>query len=336
MSALLEIERLRVRFRIVNALKALTQRDVDPWIDAVLDVSLSIGAGETVALVGESGSGKTTLGRAIIGLVRAQAGSIRFEGQELRGLGDRAYKPYRREISMMFQDPVASLSPRRPVQRQILEPFQVHGIKRVDRDAEVHRLMDLVGLPENFASRFPHELSGGQARRVGVARALALSPKLIIADEPTAGLDVSVQGEVLNLMSELQAQFGLSYLIITHNLPVVRHTSHRIAIMYLGRFVEQGTTATIFESPAHPYTEALLGAVPHPDPRRRRETVSIEGEVPSLRMRPSGCEFHPRCAYAQDRCRQETPQNSAIGENHWVRCHFPLGIESTSVSRSDG
>ena len=325
MSELLEIEHLRVRFRILNALSSLARRNEDPWIDAVLDVSLTLQAAETVALVGESGSGKTTLGRAVIGLVHAQEGSIRFEGQELRGLGDRAYKSYRRDIAMMFQDPVASLSPRRTVQSQIREPFQVHNVKDRDLDAEVNRLMDLVGLPHNFAGRFPHELSGGQARRVGVARALALSPKLIIADEPTAGLDVSVQGEVLNLMSELQSQFGMSYLIITHNLPVVRHTSNRIAIMYLGRFVEQGSTAAIFESPAHPYTEALLGAVPQPDPRRRRETVSIEGEVPSLRMRPSGCEFHPRCAYAQDRCRQEIPANTSIGNQHWVRCHFPLG-----------
>ena len=323
--ALLRVERLRVRFRVLGALQALTRSEEDPWIDAVLDVSFGMRTGETLALVGESGSGKTTLGRAIIGLVRAQEGSIRFEGAELRGMGDRAYKPYRRDIAMMFQDPVASLSPRRTVRGQIREPFHVHRTGERDPEAEVGRLMDLVGLPHNFADRFPHELSGGQARRVGVARALALSPKLIIADEPTAGLDVSVQGEVLNLMSGLQSRFGMSYLIITHNLPVVRHTSDRVAIMYLGRFVEQGTTAEIFRSPAHPYTEALLGAVPRPDPKRRRKTVSIEGEVPSLRMRPSGCEFHPRCPYARERCRRETPGNAFLGPGHQVRCHFPVG-----------
>ena len=332
MSELLEVDGLRVRFRITGALRALVDRDEDPWIDAVLDVSFRMQEGETLALVGESGSGKTTLGRAIIGLVHPQSGSIRFEGTELRGLGDRAYKAYRREIAMMFQDPVASLSPRRTVRGQIREPFEVHRTEQRDSEAEVERLMDLVGLPHNFVGRFPHELSGGQARRVGVARALALSPKLIIADEPTAGLDVSVQGEVLNLMSGLQARFGMSYLVITHNLPVVRHTSNRIAIMYLGRFVEQGTTATIFRSPAHPYTEALLGAVPRPDPKRRRKTVSIEGEVPSLRMRPTGCEFHPRCPYAQERCRRETPPPTMLDDQHQVRCHFPLGRERQSTA----
>ena len=326
MDELLAVERLRVRFRI-SAAESFLGKTQDPWIDAVLDVSFNMNPGETTALVGESGSGKTTLGRAIIGLVRPQEGNIRFEGNELAGLGDRAYKPYRRDIAMMFQDPVASLSPRRPVRAQIREPFQVHGADTADVEAEVKRLMGVVGLPPNFAGRFPHELSGGQARRVGVARALALSPKLIIADEPTAGLDVSVQGEVLNLMRELQGQYQISYLVITHNLPVVRHTSDRVAIMYLGRFVEQGSTETIFESPAHPYTEALLQAVPHPDPKRRRRTVSIEGEVPSLRMRPKGCEFHPRCAYAQARCKTETPGNTSIGAQHWVRCHFPLNMK---------
>ena len=328
MDELLEVERLRVRFRIAGAAKSLFGSTQDPWIDAVLDVTFSMNPGQTTALVGESGSGKTTLGRAIIGLVHPQEGNIRFEGAELTGLSDRAYKPYRRDMAMMFQDPVASLSPRRTVRAQIREPFQIHGSEVSDVGEEVNRLMGVVGLPENLAGRFPHELSGGQARRVGVARALALSPKLIIADEPTAGLDVSVQGEVLNLMRELQAQYRISYLVITHNLPVVRHTSDRIAIMYLGRFVEQGSTESIFVSPAHPYTEALLQAVPHPDPKRRRKTVSIEGEVPSLRMRPKGCEFHPRCAYAQARCKTDTPENTPIGDQHWVRCHFPLNTGS--------
>ena len=332
MSELLQVEGLRVRFRSAGALGALLRREADPGIDAVLDVSFSLRAGETLALVGESGSGKTTLGRAIIGLVQVHSGSIRFEGTELRGLGDRAYKTYRRQIAMMFQDPVASLSPRRTVRGQIREPFEVHNEVEADREAEVRRLMELVGLPGNFVGRFPHELSGGQARRVGVARALALSPRLIIADEPTAGLDVSVQGEVLNLMSGLQTRFGMSYLVITHNLPVVRHTSNRVAIMYLGRFVEQGTTAAIFRSPAHPYTEALLGAVPRPDPKRRRTTVSIEGEVPSLRLRPSGCEFHPRCPYAQERCRHEAPPPRVLEDRHQVRCHFPLGRERRALA----
>ena len=324
MPELLEVERLRVRFRTEGAVVARLRGDRDPWIDAVLDVTFEMKEGETFALVGESGSGKTTLGRSIIGLVRPQEGTIRFGGDQLTGLNDRAYKRYRRDIAMMFQDPVASLSPRRTVRAQIGEPFRVHKVEQSSHDAEVTRLMEVVGLPHNFAGRFPHELSGGQARRVGVARALALSPRLIIADEPTAGLDVSVQGEVLNLMAELQSDFGMSYLVITHNLPVVRHVSDRIAIMYLGRFVEQGDTQAIFHRPAHPYTEALLGAVPQPDPRKRRETVSIEGEVPSLRSRPPGCEFHPRCPYVQEKCRATAPERTQLADGHWVRCHFPL------------
>ncbi len=190
--------------------------------------------------------------------------------------------------------------------------------------AEVERLCDMVSLPRNFLSRYPHELSGGQARRVGVARALSLQPRLIIADEPTAGLDVSVQGEILNLMSDLQREHGLGYLIITHNLPVVRHISNRLAIMYLGRLVEQGDCDAIFERPAHPYTEALVNGVPRPDPDKRRNLVSIEGEVPSLTNRPPACEFHPRCKYAQDRCHAEVPAFRELKKGHLVRCHFPL------------
>jgi len=324
MAELLEVDNLRMRFRTGVGFGARFLSQEDDWIDAVLDVSFKMTTGQTIALVGESGSGKTTLGRTIIGLLQPQEGSIKFQGTELVGLGDRDYKPYRRNIGMMFQDPVASLSPRRSVRAQILEPFQVHKYKEQNMDMEVKRLMSVVGLPERFEGRFPHELSGGQARRVGVARALALSPKIIIADEPTAGLDVSVQGEVLNLMRGLQSQFSISYLVITHNLPVVRHTSDRIAIMYLGRFVEQGSTQSIFNSPAHPYTQALLGAVPKPDPKQRRKIISIEGEVPSLRLRPDGCDFHPRCKYAQARCRSEPPGETKIGSEHTVRCHFPI------------
>ncbi len=322
MTDLLEITDLRVKFRAMSPLAALLQNIKDPWIDAVLDVSLRIATRETVALVGESGSGKTTLGRSIIGLIQPQNGSILFEDTELCGLSEPAYKSIRRDVSMMFQDPVASLSRRRSVQAQISEPFKVHGLPV--NDNEIDRLMDLVGLNSFFRYRFPHELSGGQARRVGVARALALSPKLIIADEPTAGLDVSVQGEILNLMRRLQQKLGISYLIITHNLPVVQHVSDRIAVMYLGRLVEQGNTHSIFKRPAHPYTKALLAAVPQPDPAKRRELASIEGEVPSLRDRPTGCEFHPRCSHKQERCSRETPKSESLPDGRSVRCHFPL------------
>jgi oligopeptide/dipeptide ABC transporter ATP-binding protein len=320
----LEVEGLQVCFRRMGPLRALLQGVRDPYLAAVADVSLAIGEAATFALVGESGSGKTTLGRAIIGLVPAQAGSVRFEGQELLGLSDRALRPWRRRLAMMFQDPQASLSPRLTVRALIAEPFRIHGVRGRELRAEALRLLALVGLNADFLERHPHELSGGQARRVGVARALALEPRLIIADEPTAGLDVSVQGEILNLLARLQERHGISYLIITHNLPVVRRISERIAIMYLGRLVEEGPTAAVFTRPAHPYTLALLAATPQPDPTRRRVEVELKGEIPSLAQRPQGCEFHPRCPFAQPRCRAEAPALREVCQGRLARCHFPF------------
>ena len=324
MHDLLEVEGVRVRFRIAGLIRRLIKRIDDPFIDAVMHVSFHVNKGETFGLVGESGSGKTTLGRAITGLVAAQEGSIRFEEQELLGLSNRAYKSVRRNIAMMFQDPVASLSPRKTVRSQITEPFRIHGLTDRNLDQEARRLLRLVGLHEGFLGAYPHQLSGGQARRVGVARALALNPKMIIADEPTAGLDVSVQGEILNLMNRLQDELGLSYLVITHNLPVVRHISDRIAIMYLGRFVETGPTDEIFAEPAHPYTLGLLAAVPEPDPDKKRTEVELKGEVPSLRRRPSGCEFNTRCPFAQAKCRELAPAYVEIRPGRWASCHFPF------------
>jgi oligopeptide/dipeptide ABC transporter ATP-binding protein len=293
-------------------------------VDAVLDVSLHLRRGETLGLVGESGSGKTTLGRAILGLVRAHDGSVVFDGQVLTDLPEATLRELRQNMAMMFQDPVGSLSPRQTVRSLITEPFDLHRKGRYNADDEARRLCDMVNLPHDFLSRYPHELSGGQARRVGVARALALEPIMIIADEPTAGLDVSVQGEVLNLMRDLQGRRGLAYLIITHNLPVVRHICDRLAIMYLGRIIEQGDGEAIFNHPAHPYTEALVHGVPQPDPDKRRQLVSIEGEVPSLINRPAGCEFHPRCKYVQDRCRRERPDGRQLSDGRVVQCHHPL------------
>ena len=324
MTDLLSIQGLRVRFRTVGFVRALVDRVADPFIDAVLDVSLKVRQGETLGLVGESGSGKTTLARAVLGLVPVHSGSISVAGRELVGLGESAYRSVRRELGMMFQDPVASLSPRKSVRGLLVEPFHIHGIKDVDTEKEARRLLSIVGLHEGFLGAYAHQLSGGQARRVGVARTLALKPKMILADEPTAGLDVSVQGEILNLMNELQQQFGLSYLIVTHNLPVIRHVSDRLAIMYLGRLVEQGSTRSIFAKPAHPYTQALLAAVPQPDPDKRRDHLELQGEIPSLRRRPSGCEFHTRCVHAQARCRVEAPGPTSLGDGREVRCHFPL------------
>ena len=321
---MLEVAGLRVRFRRVGALRAWLQGVDDPYVDAVLGVSLQVGEATTFALVGESGSGKTTLGRAIIGLVEAHEGSVRFEGAELLGLSDRAFKPHRRAIAMMFQDPVASLSPRLTVRALVSEPFRIHGLGARDLGAEALRLLEMVGLSADFLERYPHELSGGQARRVGTARALALSPKLIIADEPTAGLDVSVQGEILNLFARLQDRLGIGYLVITHNLPVVRRVSDRVAIMYLGRLVEQGPTAAVFARPAHPYTLALLAATPKPDPALRRAEVELKGEIPSLANRPKACEFHTRCPFAQVRCRAEAPTLREVAKDHLAACHFPF------------
>lgn len=324
MSALLEVADLRVRFRSMTSLRALLRGVVDPFIDAVGGVSLQLTRGETLGLVGESGSGKSTLARAIMGLLPAAAGTIRFQGEELTGLGERRLRRYRRDMALMFQDPVGSLSPRLRVASLITEPFRIHGRADRDLDSEARRLLALVGLPAEFGRRYPHQLSGGQARRVGVARALALNPPLLIADEPTAGLDVSVQGEVLNLLARLQAELGIAILIITHNLNVVRHITDRMAIMYLGRLVEQGPTETIYRRPRHPYTAALLSANPQPDPDARLARIEIRGEVPSLLNRPTGCEFHPRCVHARERCAREVPALTQAGARHSFTCHYPL------------
>ncbi|AZO66358.1 ABC transporter ATP-binding protein [Mesorhizobium sp. M6A.T.Cr.TU.016.01.1.1] len=330
MSALLRIQDLCVRFRTMGPLKALATGTKAPFIDAVCGVSFEIHKGETLALVGESGSGKSTIARTIIGLQRAVSGTISFEGQELTALRAAERKPYLRRMAMTFQDPIGSLSPRLTVRSLLTEPFRIHGLMDRDAGAEATRLLRMVGLPADFVGRYPHQLSGGQARRVSLARALALKPNLIIADEPTAGLDVSVQGEVLNLLARLQDELGMAILIITHNLNVVRHMTDRMAIMYLGRFIEVGSTERIFEYPRHPYTEALLAANPEPDPDAVLNRIELKGEVPSLLRRPSGCEFHTRCRYAQDICSRVFPETSPSldGTEHSFRCHFPLERET--------
>jgi oligopeptide/dipeptide ABC transporter ATP-binding protein len=323
-SVLLQVKNIVIRFRSKNRIRTIIDHDKDPFIDAVCGVSLDIQPGETVALVGESGAGKTTLARSIIGLVTPQEGSIRFQGQDLCGLSNNAFKPFHREIAMMFQDPIGSLSPRLTVRSLITEPFKIHGVKNTNVRAEAKRLLEMVGLTNEFADRYPHQLSGGQARRVGVARALALSPKLIVADEPTAGLDVSVQGEILNLLVRLQNETKISFLIITHNLSIVRHVSDRMAIMYLGRFVEQGETDEVFFHPHHPYTKGLLAANPNHDPDKAKEQIELKGEIPSLMNRPRGCEFHTRCPFVQDLCCVDAPMLKEIVQGHWVLCHCPL------------
>ena len=324
---LLEVHDLVVRFERGGTLMRLATGRTEA-IDAVAGVSFSVTAGETFALVGESGSGKTTLARAIVGLTPARSGAVRFEGRAVTGLSGPALKRLHRDIAMIFQDPVGSLSPRFTVRGLLAEPFRIHGLADRDLDAEVERLLGLVGLPRALADRLPHQLSGGQARRIGVARAIALSPKLVIADEPTAGLDVSVQGEVLNLLNDLRESLGLSMLIITHNLNVVRHVADRMAIMYLGRFVELGDTEAIFRGPRHPYGLALLSANPEPDPDARPNRIALEGEVPSLLARPSGCEFHGRCPFVRERCRHEAPGTTTDPDGRIYTCHYPLDSEA--------
>jgi len=289
-------------------------------LPVLCDVSLSVARGESVALVGESGSGKTTLARAVMGLQPTSGGTIAFEGE---AVGDRhGLARLRRAASMMFQDATASLSPRLTVGYLVTEPLRIHGQPLPDPDRLARDLLATVGLPPAMAHRYPHELSGGQARRVGVARALALRPRLVIADEPTAGLDVSVQAEVLNLMADLRADIGLAYLIITHNLALVRHVADRVVVLYLGRVVEEGPTKQVFARPAHPYTASLIAAEPKPDPRRRRADLAIRGEVPSILRRPQGCEFHTRCPIVQDICRHAAPALTATGPGRQARCHF--------------
>jgi peptide/nickel transport system ATP-binding protein len=330
---LLDLERLRVRFRALTPLAARLAGIRDPMIDAVAAVSLSIPEGGAFGLVGESGSGKTTLGRAIMGLVSVWSGEIRLAGAAFPKRGGSALKTWRRQIAMTFQDPTGSLSPRLTVRALITEPFRIHGLAGRDLGAEARRLISLVGLAADFLDRYPHELSGGQARRVGIARALALEPRLLIADEPTAGLDVSVQGEVLNLLARLRGELGIALLLITHNLAAVRLSAERLGVMYMGRLVETGPTAAVFREAAHPYTAALMAAIPVADPTRPRDRV-IAGEVPSLLNRPPGCEFHTRCPLAEPRCRAEAPEPRTMAPGHIARCHFPLRAGKSRATRS--
>jgi len=318
MSALLEVDDVIVRFNIRSG---LLQSGIS--IDAVSGVDLKVEEGKTYGIVGESGSGKTTLARAIAGLHHASEGSIRYRGRELRDLPESQFRQLRREIVMMFQDPIGSLSPRLSIKSLVTEPFRIQGMKDRDLDAEAKRLLAMVGLPQEFASRYPYQISGGQARRVGVARALALGPKLLIADEPTAGLDVSIQGEMLNLLARLQDELGLAIMIITHNLNVVRHITDNVGIMYLGKLVEEGPTEQVFANPQHPYTLALLAANPEPDPDAQLMRVELQGEPPSVMQRPTGCEFHNRCPFVKPDCNSIVPTWTDIGNGRSHRCRYP-------------
>ena len=314
MSTVLTVRDLRVRYTVSKG-----------FVDVVHGVSLDINRGETTAIVGESGSGKTTLAMALCGLAPVYGGEVCFDGERLKQDRRNRLSPDRKRVALMFQDPVGSLNPRMTIRKALAEPFRIHPTGSQDPDREALRLLAMVGLGDDFADRYPHQLSGGQARRVGVARALALRPDILIADEPTAGLDVSVQGEVLNLLSRLQQEMGLGILMITHNLNVVRHVADQMAIMYLGRFIEQGNSQQIFSLPRHPYTAALLSANPSPNPDARPSPIELLGDVPSLLQRPSGCEFHTRCPRAQARCRSSFPDLTTSMGNQQFNCFFPMG-----------
>lgn len=328
MTTVLEVNDLQVRYPHAHPVAARLAGNRYPWIDVVRGVSLQIARGETLAVVGESGSGKTTLAQALMGLVPSAGGEVRIEGSAVPRDRRNRLMPDRRRVAMMFQDPIGSLSPRMTVREALAEPFQIHRPGRIDANAEAKRLLALVGLGAEFAERYPHQLSGGQARRIGVARALALEPALLIADEPTAGLDVSIQGDVLNLLTGLQQRLGLSILVITHNLNIVRHVADSMAIMYLGRFVEQGASGELFRNPRHPYTRALFSANPSHDPRKVAERMRLTGEVPSLMRRPAGCEFHTRCPLVADDCRVIVPVQTEQAPGHRYACLHPLATSA--------
>ena len=297
----------------------------DGRLRAVDRVSLQLNAGETLGLVGESGSGKTTIAKAIMGLYAPTAGTVWFEGRDVSSFGRRERLAFRARAQLMFQDPVSALSPRLTVRSLLTEPLKIHGRESKAGLARVLELMRAVGLSEDLLPKYPHQISGGQARRVGIARALVLDPALIVADEPTAGLDVSVQGDLLNLLADLRGRYGLTYLMISHNLNVIRKVCDRVAVLYLGQVVEIGPGSRVFAAPAHPYTHALIGANPEIDPAKRRERVVLKGEIPSPMRPPPGCRFHTRCPKAQERCRVEEPKLRPMGEGRpSAACHFPL------------
>jgi len=319
MKPLLEVRNLSKSFEV----SAKGTGRIKQKLIAVDDVSLTLFPGETFGLVGESGCGKSTTGKLILRLLDADSGEIIFAGQDITRLSAARIRPLRRDLQMIFQDPFSSLNPRMRIRQIIAEPLTIHGkFSKIDLDREVARLLETVGLEAEHMERFPHEFSGGQRQRIGIARALAVKPKLIIADEPVSALDVSIQAQVINLLQDIQNEFSLTYLFIAHDLAVIRHICDRVAVMYLGRIVELAPAADLYRKPQHPYTEALLASVPIPDPGARKLFEPLQGEVPSPINRPDGCHFHPRCRYAGEICRQELPELKQLSDQHSTACHF--------------
>ena len=295
-------------------------------VRALDDVTLQIDQGDIVGLVGESGSGKTTLCRVLVGLTPPTSGSVSVGGESVaRQLASQPLA-FRRRVQMLLQDAVASLSPRMTIGRTLREPIAIHSLPRAEAEQRLAAILQRLGLPADVTAKYPHQISGGQARRVGVARALVMQPELIVADEPTAGLDVSVQGELLNLLLDLQQEFALTYLLVSHNLNVIRRVTRRTAVMYLGQIVEQAPTQALFERPAHPYSAALLSTNPAIDPAKRARRIVLQGEIPSVVNPPPGCRFHTRCPVAQARCKTDAPALAEAGEGRLVRCHFPYSL----------